>query len=165
MYAGTARFRRVVFAGLSLRLMLAIVAICAITLGTGAVAGAAESLYAQATSSHGHHGKGKDNGSRAKTPAIVTQSGPLKGIIVGNTSEFLGIPYAAPPVGNLRWTPPQPFGRWNGLLNASSFGNVCTQSGRGSEDCLFLNIYVPNFKKNGNKHGGAMPVMFWIHGG
>ena len=40
-----------------------------------------------------------------------------------------------------------------------------TQSGRGSEDCLFLNIYVPNFKKNGNKHGGAMPVMFWIHGG
>src|ERR1700722_8363595 len=165
MYAGIARFRRDVFAGSSLRLMLAIVAICAITLGTGSLAGAAQSLYAQATSSHGHHGKGNANGSKAKTPAIVTQSGPLKGVIVGNIAEFLGIPYAAPPVGNLRWMPPQSFGRWQGLLDASSFGNQCTQGGGGSEDCLFLNIYVPNFKKNGNKHGGAMPVMFWIHGG
>jgi para-nitrobenzyl esterase len=166
MYAGIARFRRDVFpAGFSLRFMLAIVAICAITLGTGTVAGAAQSLYAQVTSSHKHHGKPKGNGSKTKTPAIVTQSGPLKGVIVGNISEFLGIPYAAPPVGNLRWTPPQPFGQWKGLLDASSFGNVCTQGGEGSEDCLFLNIYVPNFKKNGNKHHGAMPVMFWIHGG
>lgn len=166
MYATTDRFRREVFAGFSIQLMLAIVAICAITLGTGALASAAEkSLYAQATSSHGHHGHGKANGSKAKTPAIVTASGPLKGIIVGNISEFLGIPYAAPPVGNLRWTPPQPFGPWQGLLDASTFGNQCTQGGGGSEDCLFLNIYVPNFKKNANKHGGAMPVMFWIHGG
>jgi para-nitrobenzyl esterase len=165
MYAGIARFRRNVFAGFSLRLMLAVVAICAMTLGTGSVAGAAESLYAQATSSHRHSGHGNSNGSKAKTPAIVTQSGPLKGIIVGNISVFKGIPYAAPPVGNLRWTPPQPFGRWNGLLDASSFGNQCTQGGTGSEDCLFLNIYVPNFKKNANKHHGAMPVMFWIHGG
>src|ERR1700722_3809845 len=165
MYAGIARFRRDVFAGSSLRLMLAIVAICAITLGTGSLAGAAQSLYAQATSSHGHHGKGNANGSKAKTPAIVTQSGPLKGVIVGNIAEFLGIPYAAPPVGNLRWMPPQPFGPWKGLLDASSFGNVCTQGGGGSEDCLFLNIYVPNFKKNANKHHGATPVMFWIHGG
>jgi para-nitrobenzyl esterase len=168
MYAGIARFRRDVFAGFSLRLMLAIVAMCAITLGTGTVAGAAQgSLYAQVTSAHRHHGNGNgnSNGSKGKTPAIVTQSGPLKGIIVGNIGEFLGIPYAAPPVGNLRWTPPQPFGQWKGLLDASSFGNVCTQGGRGSEDCLFLNIYVPNFKKNGNKHHGAMPVMFWIHGG
>jgi para-nitrobenzyl esterase len=165
MYASTARFRRVVFAGLSIQLILAIVAICAMMLGTGAIAGAAESLYAQATHSHGRHVKGKVNGSKAKTPAIVTESGPLKGIIVGNISEFLGIPYAAPPVGNLRWMPPQSFGSWQGLLDASSFGNQCTQGGGGSENCLFLNIYVPNFKKNANKHGGAMPVMFWIHGG
>ena len=115
MYAITDRFRRDVFAGFSIQLMLAIVAICAITLGTGALASAAEkSLYAQATSSHGHHGHRNANGSKAKTPAIVTASGPLKGIIVGNISEFLGIPYAAPPVGNLRWTPPQPFGPWQG---------------------------------------------------
>jgi para-nitrobenzyl esterase len=165
MYAGIVCVRRDVFAGFSLRLMLAIVAIGVMTLGTGSVAGAAESLYAQVTSAHKHHGKPKANGSKTKTPAIVTQSGPLKGVVVGNISEFLGIPYAAPPVGNLRWTPPQPFGQWKGLLDASSFGNVCTQGGSGSEDCLFLNIYVPNFKKNANKHHGAMPVMFWIHGG
>jgi para-nitrobenzyl esterase len=166
MYAGIAPFRRAVFAASSLRLMLALVAICAITLGTGSLAGAAQgSLYAQVTSTHGHHGNGNAKGPKNKTPAIVTQSGPLKGVIVGNIAEFLGIPYAAPPVGNLRWTPPQPFGRWKGLLDASSFGNVCTQGGSGSEDCLFLNIYVPNFKKNANKHHGAMPVMFWIHGG
>lgn len=44
--------------------------------------------------------------------------------------------------------PPQSFGSWQGLLDASSFGNQCTQGGGGSEDCSFLNIYVPNFKKN-----------------
>ena len=157
MYAGIARFRRDVFAGFSLRLMLAIVAVCAIGLGTGSVAGAAESLYAQVTSSHRHHGKPKANGSTAKTPAIVTQSGPLKGIIVGNIAEFKGIPYAAPPVGNLRWMPPQPFGTWHGLLDASSFGNVCTQSGRGSEDCLFLNIYVPNLRRTATSMAARCP--------
>ena len=122
-------------------------------------------MYAAATRSaspkpHGN-GNGQEQDARDRN-----ESGPLKGIINGNISEFLGIPYAAPPVGNLRWMPPQSFGTWHGLLDASSFGNVCTQGGSGSEDCLFLNIYVPNFKKNGNKHGGgAMPVMFWIHGG
>ncbi|MGH7923396.1 MAG: carboxylesterase/lipase family protein [Candidatus Binatus sp.] len=95
----------------------------------------------------------------------MTDSGPLKGFINGDVTEFLGIPYAAPPVGGLRWTPPQSYGKWHGVLDASSFGSVCTQGGRGSEDCLFLNIYVPNFKKNANKHHGALPVMFWIHGG
>jgi para-nitrobenzyl esterase len=163
MYAGVARFRRVIHAGSFQQFMIAIVAVCAMTLGTVSVASASHaSLYALTTRAHrGSHA----NKGQSKTPAIVTTSGPLKGIVNGNVAEFLGIPYAAPPVGNLRWMPPQPFGRWHGLLDASSFGSVCTQGGRGSEDCLFLNIYVPNFKKNGNKHGGAMPVMFWIHGG
>jgi len=158
MYARIARFRRAVFAGISLQLMIALALVCAMTVGSASIASAAK---------HGKHAakNGNGNGPKAKTPAIVTESGPLKGVIVGNISEFLGIPYATPPVGALRWTPPQPFGTWKGLLDASSFGNVCTQGGEGSEDCLFLNIYVPNFKKNANKHGGAMPVMFWIHGG
>src|SRR5271170_6255895 len=166
MYARIARFRRVVFARFSIQLMLAFAVVCAMTVGNASV-GSAGTLYAAATHSHGHHGNANDkgNGSNAKTPAIVTESGPLKGVIVGNIAEFLGIPYAAPPVGNLRWTPPQSFGRWQGLRDASSFGSECTQGNQGSEDCLFLNIYVPNFKKNANKHGGAMPVMFWIHGG
>lgn len=124
------------------------------------------SLYALTTRAHRrHHPKANGNGSAPKTPAIVTESGPLKGIINGNITEFLGIPYAAPPIGSMRWRPPQSFGRWHGVLDASAFGSVCTQGGRGSENCLFLNIYAPNFKKNANKHGGALPVMFWIHGG
>ena len=167
MYARIARFRRAIFAGFPLHLMLALICTCAITLGAAVrrqrrcpVRGG--HALAKASSRQGQEG----NGSKNKTPAIVTESGPLKGIINGNITEFLGIPYAAPPVGNLRWMPPQSFGTWHGLLDASNFGNVCTQGGGGSEDCLFLNIYVPNFKKNGNKHGGgAMPVMFWIHGG
>jgi para-nitrobenzyl esterase len=162
MYATIARFRRAIVARSPLHLMLALICTCAITMGAASVASAG-ALYDAATHSHKHQGHSND--SKNKTPAIVTESGPLKGFVNGNISEFLGIPYAAPPVGALRWMPPQSFGRWQGLLDASSFGNQCTQSGGGSEDCLFLNIYVPNFKKNGNKHGGAMPVMFWIHGG
>jgi len=162
MYATIARFRTI-FSGSPLHLMLALICTCAITVGGAASIASAGPLYDAATHSQKHHGHSND--SKNKTPAIVTESGPLKGFVNGNISEFLGIPYAAPPVGALRWMPPQSFGRWQGLLDASSFGNQCTQSGGGSEDCLFLNIYVPNFKKNGNKHGGAMPVMFWIHGG
>ena len=102
------------------------------------------------------------------SPAIVTKSGPLKGIQTPTTNEYLGIPYAVPPVGNLRWTPPQPFGKWHGVFQATQFGNFCTQpesgSTFGSEDCLTLNVYTPREKKNQNKHHG-LPVMVWIHGG
>jgi para-nitrobenzyl esterase len=167
MYATIARFRRTIFAfvGSPLHLLLALICTCAITLGSAASVASAGTLYDSVTHSQKPlHDSSNSNDSKNKTPAIVTESGPLKGFINGNITEFLGIPYAAPPVGNLRWMPPQSFGRWHGVLDASSFGNVCTQGGRGSEDCLFLNIYAPNFKKNGNKHG-AMPVMFWIHGG
>jgi len=74
--------------------------------------------------------------SAAAAPAIVTQSGPLKGIESPALNQYLGIPYAVPPVGSLRWTPPQPFGRWHGVFQATQFGNFCTQPGLGSEDCL-----------------------------
>jgi para-nitrobenzyl esterase len=61
--------------------------------------------------------------------------------------------------------PPQPFGAWQGTLDASSFGSECTQpDGSGSENCLFLNIYVPNPRSNARKHR-MLPVMLWIHGG
>ncbi len=102
--------------------------------------------------------------SAAAAPAIVTQSGSLKGIESNDLNRYLGIPYAVPPVGPLRWTPPQPFGRWNGVFQATQFGNFCTQPGLGSEDCLYLNVYTQAQKKNRHKHHG-MPVMVWIHGG
>jgi para-nitrobenzyl esterase len=105
----------------------------------------------------------------AASPAIVTQNGPLKGIETPTTDEYPGIPYAVPPLGSLRWMPPQPHGRWHGVFQATQFGNFCTQPNGfggtlGGEDCLTLNIYTPRARKNQNKHHG-LPVMVWIHGG
>jgi para-nitrobenzyl esterase len=101
----------------------------------------------------------------AEGPVVVTESGPLRGIAGDQVNEYLGIPYAAPPVGNLRWMPPKPYGRWHGILQATQFGNVCPQEDGaviGSENCLFLNVYAPHARK---KRGPLLPVMVWIHGG
>ena len=103
--------------------------------------------------------------------SIVIGQGPIKGITVGGVNEYLGIPYAAPPVGNLRWTPPQPPAKFKGVFQATQFGSVCPQiptfepfgdgSFIGDENCLFLNVYVPN--RPAPTHG--FPVMVWILGG
>jgi para-nitrobenzyl esterase len=99
--------------------------------------------------------------------AIVTDQGPLKGLAVAGEREYLGIPYAAPPVGSLRWLPPEPPARFKGLFHATQFGSVCTQLQggvgpvTGSEDCLYLNVYMPDVEPPA--HG--FPVMVWIHGG
>src|SRR5580700_3167359 len=99
-------------------------------------------------------------------PIAFTESG----LVIGSTSDggntFLGIPYAAPPVGALRWTPPQRFGSFPGsVLQANQFGSACTQSGGiGSENCLFLNVYTPH-TDSGDRKDHRLPVMFWIHGG
>jgi para-nitrobenzyl esterase len=97
---------------------------------------------------------------------VHTASGTLKGSINEGTRQFLGIPYAAPPVGNLRWKAPQPVTPWSGTRDATQFGSVCTQAGAvpggaliGSENCLFLNVYTPN------RITANLPVMVWIHGG
>ena len=141
-----ARLRRALHDGPALQLMLALVVLCGITFG-------AAPAYA------------KKVHKIPRTPVVVTPSGKLRGVINGDIAEYLGIPYAAPPVGNLRWMPPQPYGRWQGVLDASAFGSQCTQPGGvGTEDCLFLNVYVP-IKKNNSKKHRRPPVMFWIHGG
>jgi para-nitrobenzyl esterase len=165
MYASIARFWRGVHAGAVMQRMLVLVAACAITLGTVSAASAKTSLYSLTTTQRRiRNGNGHGQG-RTRTPFVWTFGGPLEGIVAGNINEFLGIPYAAPPVGNLRWTPPQPYG-WHGFLDASSFGSECTQpDGSGSENCLFLNVYVPNFKNSWRRPRGGLPVMFWIHGG
>ena len=96
---------------------------------------------------------------------VNTTTGQVCGIIVNGVTEWLGIPYAAPPVGNLRWAPPQPHAAWGGTLAATAFGNSCTQpavgkSGpnTGSEDCLFVNVWAP-------AGASGLPVMAHIHGG
>lgn len=103
---------------------------------------------------------------------VKTQSGKVKGKMSadGQVRAFLGIPYAAPPVGPLRWKPPQPAAKWHGIRSATSFGARCMQPklysdmifrdpGQ-SEDCLTLNVWTPAIKKN-----AKLPVMVWIYGG
>ena len=90
----------------------------------------------------------------------------MRGKVAGGIREFLGIPYAAPPTGALRWHAPEPPAHWTGVRAATAFGPHCPQSaspfGRAStsENCLFLNV----FTKPGGSPGGR-PVMVWIHGG
>ena len=118
----------------------------------------------------------------AADPLIATEQGFVRGLEAQSVDKFLGIPYAAPPVGDLRWKPPQPHASWSGVLNATKFGSHCAQTARvvgvssSTEDCLFLNVYVPNDAGNGQAQIGSpaaqgstdlrgRAVMVWIHGG
>ncbi|MGD0864088.1 MAG: carboxylesterase/lipase family protein [Rhizomicrobium sp.] len=102
----------------------------------------------------------------AQPQARIAQ-GALSGASEGTTSVFKDIPFAAPPVGPLRWRAPQAAPGWQGVRDASAFGPVCPQSnvpGRlqlpQSEDCLTLNIWTPSAEP-----GAKLPVMVWIYGG
>jgi para-nitrobenzyl esterase len=130
--------------------------------GTAAVALAATATVAGGATA----GTGAGSGS----PVVATAGGLLRGTTAAGTREFLGIPYAAPPVGSLRWQPPQPAARWSGIRAATSFAPHCPQAGSPfgvastSEDCLYLNVYAPA----GQGAGAGLrnrPVMVWIHGG
>jgi para-nitrobenzyl esterase len=99
-------------------------------------------------------------------PVAVTANGAVQGLATasGTLDEFLGIPYAAPPVGALRWQPPQPAASWPGVRDATQFGPHCPQlagpfgEASTSENCLYLNVFTP-------AAGADHPVMVWIHGG
>lgn len=99
-------------------------------------------------------------------PTIVqTQSGLVQGIIEGDLRAFRSIPYAAPPLGDLRWRPPEPPLTWTGIRDASRFGNVCIQINFndqlvGDEDCLTLNVFTA-----ASPPSAEQPVMVFFHGG
>jgi para-nitrobenzyl esterase len=102
------------------------------------------------------------------TEASVT-GGKVQGVAAGELGEFKGIPFAAPPVGDLRWKAPQPVKPWSGVKQTTHFADACMQSGGGggagkgipySEDCLYLDVWTPA-KTSGDK----LPVIVWIYGG
>src|ERR1700733_3417573 len=105
------------------------------------------------------------DGSPADTVVIKTPSGALRGAAQDGMHSFLGVPYARPPVGDLRWRAPQPLPAWAGTRDALQFGPECMQgAGRApvpmSEDCLFLNVWVaapPAARK--------LPDLVWVPGG
>jgi para-nitrobenzyl esterase len=100
---------------------------------------------------------------------VQTDAGLIEGIQSGDLTVYKGVPFAAPPIGNLRWRDPQPVTPWQGVRNAGIFSPVCMQDGTSvpgqpvephSEDCLYLNIWTP-----AKSAGERLPVMVWIPGG
>ncbi|XP_067386197.1 acetylcholinesterase-like [Emydura macquarii macquarii] len=121
---------------------------------------------------------GPSSGSENDDTVVITTSGPIRGKRIqagsGTVTAFLGIPYAQPPVGSLRFQKPLPHKPWSHVLEATSFGKACLQSpiigypnaeiltpqGPQSEDCLFLNVWVPHPLPS-----APSPIFVWIHGG
>jgi len=114
--------------------------------------------------------------SSAQQPVVNTVNGLVSGYKSGDISIFKGIPFAEPPVGDLRWKAPEPKKAWKGTLECRQFSaspmqrnpvpfmmwteEFITPPGNLSEDCLYLNVWTP-FKSSGDK----LPVFVWIYGG
>ena len=105
---------------------------------------------------------GADTSSSAAASLEVTvDGGVVAGVETASTLEWRGLPYAAPPVGELRWRPPAPVEPWSGVRAASEFAPPCAQPFEGSEDCLYVNVFTPP----GTTPDDALPVMVHLHGG
>jgi len=101
---------------------------------------------------------------------VRTEDGLLRGSLGNGVRTFVGVPFAAPPVGQLRWRPPRPVRPWHGVRDATTPGSPCpalptvvagdsSKGGSTNEDCLYLNVTTPSPLRH------RLPVMLWFHGG
>jgi para-nitrobenzyl esterase len=114
---------------------------------------------------------GLASGAAAQADLVRIESGQLRGVVADQVVAFKGVPYAAPPVGDLRWRPPQPALAWQGVRSAADYGHDCAQKpfpsdaaplgATPAEDCLVLNVWRPA----GAPADARLPVMVWIYGG
>lgn len=141
---------------------------------TGTALALSAALGVATAAGHGH-------AAGTASPVVRTDSGPVQGVVMNGVAEFLGIPYAAPPVRQLRWMPPQPPHPWTEVRSTKAFAPNCTQNqelgyfagpSSTAEDCLYLNVLTTapaadhRGAHTGPAHGGhGYPVMVWIHGG
>jgi para-nitrobenzyl esterase len=110
-------------------------------------------------------------GAAAAADIVKVESGRLQGMVQDGVVAFKGVPFAAPPIGDLRWRPPQPAAKWSGVRPAVAYGHDCAQKPFPSdaaplgtepaEDCLVLNVWRPQ----GAPANAKLPVMVWIYGG